>query len=234
MFMKEEYDFCVIISTYNRPQLLSNLLTNIENEKKNHKILVLVFDDNSIEKYDLSKFNIKKITMNPNMGKKKYYFLINATFSYIKNITSKYFIYLPDDVTLIDNFFDETKRIYQSINHPKKICLNILTDDRVNRTNWTNFNSVDYGEYYQTQWNDLCFIAEKNFFEVLNYKIDKIHESRWVKNPNLSSGVGQQISVRLNKDGYNMYHTKKSMVHHGSHESKMNKLERTKVSLLTK
>ena len=55
-----------------------------------------------------------------------------------------------------------------------------------------------------------------------------------MKNPNLSSGVGQQISVRLNKNGYNMYHTKKSMVNHGSHESKMNKLERTKVNLITK
>jgi len=228
------FDFCIVISTFNRPQMLSELLKNIEIEKKDYKVLVLIFDDNSSEKYDLSQFKVKKITMNPNMGKKKYYVLINATFSYIKNINSKYFIYLPDDIKLVNNFFDEIKSIYESINHPKKICLSILTDDRVNRVNWTNFKSVDYGEYYQTQWNDLCFIAEKNFFEVLKYRINKIDESRWVKTPNLSSGVGQQISIRLNKNGYNMYHTKKSMVHHGSHESKMNKLERTKVSLLTK
>ena len=232
--MNEEFDFCVIISTFNRPQMLSELLKNIEIEKKDYKVLVVVFDDNSSEKYDLSQFNVKKITMNPNMGKRKYYVLINATFSYIKNINSKYFIYLPDDIKLVNNFFNETKRIYESIDHSRKICLSILTDDRVNRTNWTNFNSVDYGEYYQTQWNDLCFIAEKKFFEALNHTISKISQNRWVNNPNLSSGVGQQISIRLNKDGYNMYHTKNSMVHHGTHESKMNKLERTKVSLVTK
>ena len=232
--VNQQFDFCVIISTFNRPQMLSELLKNIESEKKNYKVLVVVFDDNSSEKYDLSQFDLKKITMNPNMGKRKYYVLINASFSYIKNINSKYFIYLPDDIKLVNNFFDETKRIYESIDHPKKICLSILTDERVKRTNWTNFKSIDFGEYYQTQWNDLCFIAEKKFFDVLNYRLNKIPQTRWNTNPNLSSGVGQQISIRLNKNGYNMYHTKKSMVHHGSHESKMNKLERTKVSLLTK
>lgn len=232
--MEKEFDFCVIISTFNRPKMLKELLNNIEQEKKNYNILVLVFDDNSSEKVDLSKYNVKKITMNPNMGKKKYYVLINATFSYIKNIKSKYFIYLPDDVKLINNFFDETKRIYESIDHPRKICLSILTDDRVNKSNWTNFQTIDYGEYYQTQWNDLCFIAEKKFFDMLNHTIEKITPNRWVNNPNLSSGVGQQISIRLNRMNYNMYHTKNSMVHHGSHESKMNKIERTKVSLITK
>jgi hypothetical protein len=232
--MNEEFDFCVIISTYNRPQMLKELLDNIEREKKNYRVLVTVFDDNSSDKTDLSKHNVVKITMYPNMGKKKYYILINATFKYIKNVNSKYFIYLPDDVKLVDNFFDETKRIYNSIDNSKKICLNILTDGRVSRTNWTNFKSIDHGEYYHTQWNDLCFISEKKFFDVLNYNLEKIPESRWDGNPNLSSGVGQQISIRLNIKGYNMYHTKKSMVYHGDHESKMNKIERTKVSLITK
>jgi glycosyltransferase involved in cell wall biosynthesis len=232
--MVGEFDFCVIIPTFNRPQMLTELLDNIEREKKNYKVLVVVFDDNSSQKADLTNYNIKKIVMSPNMGKRKYYVLINATFSYIRNVNSKYFIYLPDDVKLIDNFFDETKRIYESIGDPRKICLNILTDCRVNRTNWTNFNSIDYGEYYHTQWNDLCFISERKFFDVLNYSIEKIPENRWSSNPNLSSGVGQQISVRLNKKGHNMYHTKTSMVYHGDHESKMNKIERTKISLLTK
>jgi len=162
--MVGEFDFCVIISTFNRPQMLTELLDNIEREKKNYKVLIVVFDDNSSQKADLRNYNIKKIVMSPNMGKQKYYVLINATFSYIKNINSKYFIYLPDDIKLVNNFFDETKRIYESINHPRKICLSILTDGRVNRTNWTNFKSVDHGEYYQTQWNDLCFIAEKKFY----------------------------------------------------------------------
>jgi GT2 family glycosyltransferase len=41
--MVEEFDFCVIITTFNRPQMLFNLLDNIESEKKDHKVLVVVF-----------------------------------------------------------------------------------------------------------------------------------------------------------------------------------------------
>jgi hypothetical protein len=167
------------------------------------------------------------------MGKKKYYVTFNASFSFVKSINSKYYIYLPDDVRLIDNFFDEVKRIYESITSTKKICLSILTDNRINGCHWGYNNPKDFGEFLQTQWNDLCFISEKKFFEVLDYKIEEISEKRWMKNSNLSSGVGYQITERLNKIGKFLYHTKKSLVNHGNHESKMNKIERKKNKLLT-
>jgi glycosyltransferase involved in cell wall biosynthesis len=43
--MDEIYDFCVIITTYNRPDMLIKLLENISEQKKDYKILVTVFDD---------------------------------------------------------------------------------------------------------------------------------------------------------------------------------------------
>ena len=77
------------------------------------------------------------------------------------------------------------------------------------------------------------FYCKKNFFETLEFKIQPISPNRWKGNPNLSSGVGQQISTRLNKLGLGMYHTKKSLVIHGDHESKMNYHERKVTSLKT-
>jgi len=228
-----EYDFCVLITTYNRPEKLYNLLDDIEFNKKNYKILVVVFDDGSTEKLDLSNRDVVKIGMFPNMGKRKYYVTFNATFSFVKNVNSKYFIYLPDDVSLVNGFFEESKRIYDSITSTKKICLSILTDDRVNRSHWGYSNPKDFGDFLQTQWNDLCFICEKKFFESLNYRLDKINESRWINNPNISSGVGHQITQRLNSGGKYLYHVKNSLVNHGNHESKMNKIEREKNKLIT-
>jgi hypothetical protein len=43
--------------------------------------------------------------------------------------------------------------------------------------------------------------------------------SRWDKNPHISSGVGQQISVRLSEKGLNMYHVINTLTTHGDHES---------------
>jgi hypothetical protein len=171
--------------------------------------------------------------MYPNMGKQKYYVTLNSTFNYVRKINSKYFIYLPDDVNLVSDFFNKVKNLYELIPDQNKICLSILTDDRVKTKVWTNTIAQDFGEYYKTQWNDLCFISEKKFFDVLGYTINEIPKTRWDNDPNLSSGVGQQISLRLNKLNFGMYHTKLSMVIHGDHGSKMNKNERLKTKLIT-
>jgi glycosyltransferase involved in cell wall biosynthesis len=228
-----EYDFCVLITTYNRPEMLNKLLDDIGNNKKDYKVLVAVFDDGSTQKLDLTGRDVIKIGMYPNMGKKKYYVTYNATFSFVRTVNSKYFIYLPDDISLENDFFDKCKRLYESITDNNKICLSILTDDRVNRSHWGYSNPNDLGEILQTQWNDLCFICEKNFFELLDYKVNPISAKRWINNPQISSGVGHQITQRLNNYGKSLYHVKKSLVYHGVHESKMNKNEREENNLIT-
>jgi hypothetical protein len=86
----------------------------------------------------------------------------------------------------------------------------------------------------KTQWVELHFICEKKFFDTLNYMVEPIPQSRWDRNPNLSSGVGWQLSNRLHNLGKGMYHTKLTMVSHGDHESQMNKLERKKNKLIVK
>jgi len=227
-----DYDFCVIINRYNRPEMLTKLVNDGNKNQKDYKIIIGIFDDCSNEKIKFNQPNIKQFGMFPNMGKRKYYVTYNATFSFVKSVNSKYYIYLPDDISLVDNFFDECKRIYESITSTKKICLSVLTDERVNRSHWGYSNPEDFGEFLQTQWNDLCFISEKNFFQALNFKIHEIDEELWVQNPSLSSGVGQQISHRLYDLKQNMYHVKNSLVTHGDHESKMNYEERLRTKLI--
>jgi glycosyltransferase involved in cell wall biosynthesis len=123
--MNKIYDFCILITTYNRPDFLKRLLDDINNQKKDYNVLVAVFNDGSDVEYDLSRYDVKKIDIYPNMGKKKYYNVINKTFEFVKNIHSKYFIYLPDDIKLVDNFFEETKEMYIKIDSKKNICLNV-------------------------------------------------------------------------------------------------------------
>ena len=113
--MDQIYDFCILITTYNRPEFLKVLLNDINNQKKDYKVLVAVFNDGSTVDYDLNGYDVKKIDISPNMGKKKYFNVINKTFEFVKSVQSKYFIYLPDDVRLVNNFFNETKKVYESI-----------------------------------------------------------------------------------------------------------------------
>ena len=84
--MDEIYDFCIVITTYNRPDMLIKLLDSITEQKKDYKIFITVFDDGSTLKYDISKYNVKKIGMSPNQGKKKFWRIIDMSFKYLKNI----------------------------------------------------------------------------------------------------------------------------------------------------
>jgi hypothetical protein len=214
------YDICVIITTYNREKLLKRLLADIDNNKLNYNILVAVFDDASFNKFSLFD-DIKHIRYNKNHGKIYYWKLITDTMQFCKQVNSKYYIYLPDDVTLVDNFFFKAIEQYEGIKEENKICLSLLLPKQlINKTNWTDFIPIEYDSYYKTQWCDLCFISEKKLFEAIDYKINQLPIRGDYKN--YGSGVGLNMSMRLFKSGYNMYHTKESLALHGDHTSVMN------------
>jgi hypothetical protein len=232
--LKSEYDICIVITTYNRHIMLDLLLDDINREKNNYSILIIILNDGGKEykiKSQFDNIDIAYIHYQNNHSKYYYYMIINDSFKYCKYINSKYFIYLPDDIRLVDNFFIESIKKYKSI---KNGLLNLLLDKtRIYIKNWTNIFAIDLGNVYLSQWCDLCFISDKIFFEKLEYKINKIDQDRWKKNKLLSSGVGQQISMRLFDKCYNMYHVKETLVIHGDHESKMNRLERIINKLIT-
>jgi hypothetical protein len=159
---------------------------------------------------------------------------INQSFKLLKNIESNYFIYLQDDLELCDNFFEKIIDLYNNLNDENKISLEFLTDSRTARPNWSMFNPHLFDlNYIKTQWVELHFICEKKFFDVLDFTIFPISDERWKVNPNLSSGVGQQMTNRLLNLKFNMYHIKETLVYHQDHDSLMNYDERKINKLIT-
>jgi hypothetical protein len=209
----------VTITTYNRKEKLFNLLSDIEKEK-NYNVKVRVFDDCSNENLNLNCFYYR---FKEHKGKNGYWEIINKAF---KVDNADYYFFLPDDVRLCENFFDRAINQFDSINDSNKICLNLLLDkSRIGKASWTGFKPVMFlcGDYYvyKTQWIDMCFIAKKKFFSELEYKILPVGPSRWNSNNRLGSGLGDQISTRLNNKGLNIYQVVDTLVFHSNHDSKM-------------
>jgi hypothetical protein len=199
--------------------MLKNLLNDIF-KNKDYKILVTIFDDGSSKPYDLSEYDVKYIKYVKNNGLKNVWKVITDTFKYCKNIKSKYYVYLQDDLRLKENFFEESSRIFEEIDDSKKISLEtLIIESQRNQTKWTNFTPIEHDNFYKSQWVELVFICKYDFLRVLNFEIKQIPLSRWDKNPNLSCGVGDQISNRLLNLGYNMYQVKNTLTTHGDHES---------------
>jgi GT2 family glycosyltransferase len=81
---QNEFDFCILITTHNRPDMLSELINQIRTQKNDLKIKIIVIDDGSSEIYDIPS-DVKFIKYYPNMGKKKFWKVIDSSFKYIKN-----------------------------------------------------------------------------------------------------------------------------------------------------
>jgi hypothetical protein len=234
----------VWVNTYNRCKEFGNLLKDIYQNKGNHDLKILVVDDGSdvdyenvLSKYD-GKLNIEFHSMSENHGKKYYWKLCNYAMQQIKrNSGYHYYVKLDDDGRLENRFFDRCINVWESINDPRKICLNFRLDNREGKKVWTGFKPKKFVynniPVYLSQWVDMDFFVTENFFRILQYQIRPQHLNRF-KNPYVSSGVGKDISNRLVKRGYHLYLTTQSLVKHTDHDSKMNPLERQRNSLETK
>jgi len=228
-----------LITTYNRPDLLSLLIDDILAEQKNHSIALIIADDASKESYRQVYDKLEKCTtisfilLNSQVhhGKQHYYKLINRLFFEIKNKTFDYYIQLPDDVRLVAGFFDKAIYQFNHINDPRKVCLNILNDFSRKGPIWVGYTPHEFGHVIKTGWMDMCYIANTRFFKTLNYSV-KVDES-FSSKPGLSSGVGMEISKNIFSKKLGMYQVKKSLVKHGFHKSVMHMKHREKIPLIS-
>lgn len=196
----------VVITTYNRPALLEDLCFEIYSQTK---MPILVFDDAGLE-YDLElPQTCEYFRFEYHHGKKRYYQMISYIFQELKKREFQQVFFLPDDVMIKPDFFYKSIMLWESILDERKICLSTgHTHNRHLEPCWNKFKPKVKGDVVLSGWNDLCFMAERDFFEALKWDI-KTPPANWGWS---SSGVGRDISKRLFNLGLNMYHSNESLV----------------------
>ena len=220
-----------LITTYNRSYYLKNVVKQIQDNKE-HDISIYIYDDHSDVKHravnmSFDRKNITYYCSGQNLGKKGYWKVWDDILKYVKAISKfDYYFIIPDDFILTKDFINESIKQYEDINDPNKICLSLFIErERVDSTNWVEGQSelVQFGgtHYYRTQWMDMCAIVKYDFFKALGFNIKKVSESRWAESDVIGSGVGAQITKRLNKENH-LYHVANSLCYEEEHESKMN------------
>jgi glycosyltransferase involved in cell wall biosynthesis len=204
-------NIAVLITTCKRPFSLHKLITKLNEEKDIYDISFFIFDDSKAGN-----------------GKKKFWKTINDLWQQIKAKQYDYYLHIQDDALPEDHFVARAIRMWENIEDKNKIVLNLFLDgSRLGKTCWTGqwpqLHSFKGTRYLLTQWVDMfSFICEKAFFEKLDWKIEPISDERWSLNPELSSGVGRQISNRLCQSGWNLYQLTESLSEHIGDVSIMN------------
>ena len=198
----EEYDYIYIIPSYERFEKVSILINEILNSHTN-TLIILLNDNSTDDRYEYFA-NLKNVVYlkNPvNNGKDGFWKTVNRLLTELSKYKFKYGIMLGDDFKLVDNYLIKLKT-YESENY----ILRLFTQESIGSTNWG----------YQN-WIDGAFCAPYSFFQKINFELFPI-----IKRGRLnSSGVGLQMSKRLN--GLNItVKTFGSLIEHiGNDDSKM-------------
>jgi len=203
----------IAITTRNRPQMLRRLVDQIRVEAKGvMEPRIHVYDDATPASYgvDDQVRDCHYTLFQDNHGRDFYWVIVDHLFKDARSFKWDYFIMLPDDVTLADNFFERVLCLWEGGS-----CLSFNTDHRTTGSQWTGRKSVVMGEVILTHWMDLCFICDHVVMERLRWEVLPARRG------GESSGVGSQLSRRLFMLGIDMYHTATPLVHHGTHESQM-------------
>ena len=208
-----------IIFSYNRPEKLHNLLDEI-----GHSVVI---DDGSdykalpfLDKCDYYRFTHK--------GKKGFWLQWQYALDIAKESGEDWFFFAQDDISNVN--MAEIKRLTQS---KKPFAFNYMNigEDR----GWTPFGQrkADWFDGYRIGYVDCMFVTNRKTLDLLHWQILPVNQKRFL-NPNISSGVGQQLSRRLFELSVPMWMPNKSLAYHGDHESKMHPLERKLNPLIAK
>jgi len=183
---------CFLITTYNRQASCQKLVDALQGQGD-----IVVLGD----KADYTIENCTYYNRSIHYGRCGYFKTVNELFK--KRTRADYYFMLPDDFLPAPDMVERAIAIWESIDDPLKICLNLFAD-RIGVSCWTNFKPVDKGNVWHTQWVDMCFMSGEYFFNM----VGRLHRTYTGK----SSGVGQSISSTLKNRRMNLYQVKESLV----------------------
>lgn len=149
-------------------------------------------------------------------GKSQFWKTWKAMFTICKHSSATHFIFSPDDFLFMD-----VKRITElhQTHNCRPYVYNIITDDRTH--SWNKIMPLKFDDDTETVgFTDCGFFCNRSALELLNFTITRIHP-RFFKRKNSSSGVGYQLTTRLNKKGVTIFRPIKSLAFHGDHHSRM-------------
>lgn len=213
----------IIIFSYERKQMLLNLMDEIE-AATDHDISYTIIDDGSSFVLDKNfhQFN--------HGGKKKFWRMWDYALRSLKNDKSDLFIFMPSDVSNI-----QINKIVQRHNqytfHP--YAYNLINDGRKNC--WNMIQPVQVDEHtMKVGFTDCGFFCNKRLLDKIGYYVNEVNQRRFEHNPAISSGVGQQLTQRMLKAKCLMYTPINSLVYHGTHPSLMHFEHRKTNPLISK
>lgn len=209
----------IFIFSYNRESMLKQVVEKVKGY--NYRII----DDGSDFKWDNWRF-----AQSVHKGKEKWWELWDRLFWGICAYPEfDLLVFTPDD--FLDLNIEKIFELHEKYKD-KPYVYNIVRDHRDCCWNHKKVIDID-AETQQIGFVDCGFFCNRQVLEMLEFKINPIDPKRF-KNKSISSGVGEQLTARINKLGIPIYRPVKSLAYHGTHPSVMNPEARKSTKIVSK
>ena len=211
----------VAITSYKRNYSLMLLVEKLLDEPN---VDIVIFDDKSDKPLTIGNKRVTKLTNPEHRGKAGFWKTYNDIFAYCKEHDYDYYIILPDDVLPCPEFVKEAIASYHNAGDP--ICISPLLTNRSlapGISRWGRKPIERKDGYYLTHYFDCCTVCRRDFFEALHWLLAPIAPH---PDPHRSSGVGRQVTIRLQEQGKRMCHVERTLLSIVPSDSQMNPEER--------
>jgi hypothetical protein len=195
----------IFIFSFNREEMLKKVVESVKDYD------YFIIDDGSDFTLDDKRF--KKWD---HQGKEGWHKSWDTVFYSLALFNCELIIFTPDD--FLDLNIAKIFELHEKYKD-KPYVYNIVRDRRDYCWNHKAVIDID-SETQQIGFVDCGFFCNREVLEMLEFKINPIDPKRF-RNKSISSGVGEQLTARLNKLGIPIYRPVKSLAVHGDHPSVM-------------
>lgn len=208
-------------------------------EEPERRMRLLVLEDWSEDDYAEARARARKLfgdnlgwyRAREQFGKRGFWAVHQLAMAVAEAQKPELILYLQDDLELDPNVVKKSVTLHQTLvgrldqGRRPGVVLNLFASaDDEPGGRWIRFERQDVPGLptRQTQWFDLAaFLIDRETLKCLRYRVLPVPESRWQKDPTLSSGVGRQLTRRLHGRAL-IYQCSPPLVFHGAEASRMN------------
>ncbi len=235
--VSDEPELMVVVTTYGRPHAAAKVLSRLGNALRARglegRTALLVLHDACDGDYTAVRSLAQAaaarclwLDARRRLGKPGFWKVHQTALLVARAWRPKRALYLQDDIDFEPDFLTRSDELWRATEHdPLRRVLHLFaSQDDEEDGRWVSFARRELPGVgcRLTGWFDLsAFMVDRKFFELLDYRMVPIHPNRWKRKPEVSSGVGRQLTLRLFRRAH-VYQAWPPLVRHGSQPSVMN------------
>lgn len=204
----------VSVATCERPDLLDDLLVDLEREAAWLDLHVAVYDDASAADYRAARARVERNGWEwhrtaERLGKQRHCDLVSMEMAGCESSAADWFVFLPDDVRLVRHAIPRAIDTWNRLDDPATLTLWRLRDHE-GTPNWTGLLPVERDDGWEVFHVDGLYLCRRDTLDMLGYRCPALPR-RWRAGRSSSSGVGRAMSTTLHDAGRRMYRVAASL-----------------------